>query len=302
MIIAYNNRKDVNFIEYLKNRFARIYPVYLLAILLIIGIKLGSDVNVPDLFLSLFMFQSWIPGKALVINLPGWSLSVELLFYVTFPFLINIIYTKQKLKFTTIWIILFWLVSQILFHLIVYGVIKIPNYSIRDIHYHPLMHLNEFLVGNLAGLFFVKKLKNHQNNYLIIILIIIALIILLLRFPIGLIFHNGLLAVLFVPLILFISMSNDKITTVFSQNIFIFLGEMSFGLYILQAPIWIVFSDYRMQKYLGLDKQLDFSISFLIRLTLLLIISALSYLFFEKPLRTIIKNYKQPKSIKNAQL
>lgn len=33
MIIAYHNKSEINFIEYFKNRFARIYPVYLLAIL-----------------------------------------------------------------------------------------------------------------------------------------------------------------------------------------------------------------------------------------------------------------------------
>lgn len=292
MVIAYNNQKNIDFINYLKNRFARIYPIYLLSILLLIIFKLGTNINTLDMFLSLFMLQSWIPGKALIINFPAWSLSVELFFYITFPFLMNIIYTKLKLKSTAIWIILFWLVSQLLFHLVTYGLVKVPNYSINDIYYHPLMHLNEFLIGNIAGLFFVKKLKNHKNNYLIIILIIITLIILLLRFSIGLDFHNGLLAVLFVPLILFISISNDKLTKVFSKKIFVFLGEISFGIYILQIPIWTIFSDYRMDKYFGIDKELNSSMSFFVRLMFLIITSSLSYLLLEKPLRTIIKNYK----------
>lgn len=289
MIIAYGSRDNINFMEYIKNRLARIYPVYLLAIFLILGASLFKNSNYSDLLLNILMIQSWIPQKALTINLPGWSLSVELFFYIAFPILMNKIYSKLKLKINAIWIISFWLISQIIFHLIFYGTLKIPHYTTLDMYYHPLMHFNEFLIGNLTGLFFLKNLKNHQKNYLPIIVIILLLLILLLRFPIGLDFHNGLLAILFVPLIVLISLSNDRITEIFSRSKFIFLGEISFGLYILQAPVWIIFSDYRLEKYFGLHKESDFTFSFFIRLLILITLSTVSYLYFEKPIRNIIK-------------
>lgn len=289
MIIAYGRLESVNFMQYIKNRLARIYPVYLLAIFLIVGICLFKDINVSDLLLNIFMLQSWVSQKALTINMPGWSLSVEFFFYITFPILVNKLYSKLEFKINVIWIILFWLISQLIFHLILYGILKIEYYNTRDIMYHPLMHLNEFLIGNLAGLFFFKKLKNHKKNYLSIILVLLLVLILLLRFPIGLNFHNGLLAVIFVPLILLLSLSNDKFTKMFSRREFIFLGEISFGIYILQAPVWIIFSDYRLEKYFGLNKELDFTISFFIRLLILMILSVLSYLYFEKPIRNIIR-------------
>lgn len=292
MIIAYGNRENVNFLEYIKNRLARIYPVYLLAIFLVIIINLFKNLNILDLLLNLIMIQSWVPQKALTMNFPGWSLSVEMFFYISFPFLANRIYSNQNLKFNAIWIILFWLISQIIFHLIVYDIFKVPNYNTKDMSYFPLMHFNEFLVGNLAGLFFVNKLKNHQKNYLSSIIFSLILLIILLKFPIGFNFHNGLLALIFVPLILFISMSNDKITKIFSKRIFIFLGEISFGIYILQFPVWTIFSDYRMWKYFGLNKQLDFTSSFLIRLLVLITISTLNYLYFEKPIRNQIKKLR----------
>lgn len=302
MIIAYGNREKINFIEYIKNRLARIYPVYLLAILLILSSTLFKNVNISDLLLNLFMVQSWIPQKALTMNFPGWSLSVEMFFYILFPFLMNRIYSKQKLKINAIWIILFWLISQIIFHLIVYKTLKISNYTTRDMFYFPLMHFNEFLIGNLTGLFFLKKLKNHQKNYLPIILVIILSLIFLLRFPIGLNFHNGLFALIFVPLILLISSSNDKITTMFSKRMFVFLGEISFGIYILQVPIWVIFSDYKMEKYFELNKELDFTSSFIIRLLILIVTSTLSYLYLEKPIRNLIKNYVQQRFCAIARL
>lgn len=292
MIIAYRGQEKINFLEYIKNRLARIYPVYLLAIFIILALKIFRNINITDLFLNIFMIQSWFPQKALTINFPGWSLSVELFFYVTFPFLINKVYAKQKLKNNTIWIILFWLISQTVFYLITHNNLKIPYYEIKDIFYNPFMHLNEFLIGNLAGLLFITKLKNKQKNYLPFIILLIFSLIFLLKFPIGLDFHNGFLAIIFVPLILLISLSNDKITKIFSNNKFVFLGEISFGLYILQVPVWMIFSDYRMEKYFSLNKESDFTSSFIIRLFILLILSSLSYIYFEKPLRNKIKKLR----------
>ena len=45
-----------------------------------------------------------------------------------------------------------------------------------------------------------------------------------------------------------------------------------------------------MDKYLGLNKESDFTSSFFMRLVLLIFVSSLSYLYIEKPLRTYIKN------------
>ena len=264
MIVAYKNQEKINFAAYIKNRLARIYPVYLLGILLILSDSFFKNVNISDLLLSIFMIQSWIPQKALAINSPAWSLSVELFFYITFPFLINSVYNKLKLKNNAYWIILFWLISQIVFHLITHNNLQIPYYTIKDIHYNPFMHFNEFLIGNLAGLFFMDKLKNKQKNYLPYILLAILSLIVLFKFPIGLNFHNGLLALIFVPLVLLISLTNDKITKVFTNNKFVFLGEISFGIYILQFPVWILFSDYRMEKYFALGKEEGCSYSFFI--------------------------------------
>ncbi len=292
MIVAYENKSSVNFGEYIKNRLARIYPVYLLAIFLKLAIGLFQNINISDLFLNVLMIQSWAPNKALTINGPGWSLSVELFFYVTFPFLINRIYPKLKLEMNAIWIISFWLVSQIIFHLNAYGFLELPFYTFKNISYHPIMHLNEFLVGNLAGLIFMKKQINDQRNYLPIILLLIASLILLFKFRMGLMFHNGFLAIIFVPLILYLSLSKDIITKAISGKGFIFLGEISFSIYILQNPVWTIFSDYRMKKYFGLHKEFDFTSSFLIRLFILIALSSLIYIYFERPLRNKIKNLR----------
>ncbi len=291
MIIAYGSRGPVNFFEYLKNRMARIYPVYLLALFWLLCID-KFNFDPVDLFLNVIMIQSWFPGKAMTLNFPGWSLSVELFFYSVFPLLLNAVYSKLKWQINALWIIVFWIVSQIVVHRVSQGTLGIPGFSVSDLSYHPILHLNEFLVGNITGLLFLNKLKSYNRNYLPAIVGLFVLLIIALKFSHGYNLHNGLLCVIFAPLILLMTLSNDKITHFFSRKPFVFLGEISFGVYILQFPVWKFFADHKMELYLGLDPRLDFTRSFLIRLMILLVLATISYLFFEKPLRTRIQKLR----------
>lgn len=290
MIIAYHNNKKINFLTYIKNRFARVYPVYFLAILMTLFIYLFKGIKVIDLILNVLMLQAWFPGKSLTVNFPGWSLSVELFFYLSFPILFNSIYRNRYKKSISFFIMFFWILNQLVFHVLIKSdSINISPYTKLDLYYHPILHFNEFLIGNLAGLFFIEKLKNKTGNYTKFILIIFLLLILVLKFPLGLEYHNGLLSVLFVPLIFLVSLNKDKFNDFLNRKELIFLGEISFGIYILQRPIWKLISSHFLEKYFGLDKENDFTISFFIRFIFLIFISSLSYIYFETPIRNKIK-------------
>jgi peptidoglycan/LPS O-acetylase OafA/YrhL len=69
-------------------RFARIYPVYLLA--MILSIPIGMSAYTGPALPQFVCLQSWnfLWGGSLVANwnMPAWTISVELFFYVTFPF------------------------------------------------------------------------------------------------------------------------------------------------------------------------------------------------------------------------
>jgi peptidoglycan/LPS O-acetylase OafA/YrhL len=296
MIIAYGYKSRVSFIDFIKNRVARIYPVYILAILLLLANNHFAFPNKGDLLLNCLMLQAWVPGKALTINYPGWSLSVELFFYILFPISYNRIYSKLNFKTLATLIISFWVMSQIVFHLlVVFHVINISFYSDLDIHYNPLMHLNQFLAGNLAGLYFLKFLVNKQGNYTIPIVSLLATLLVILKYSNSIPdYHNGLLCVIFVPLIIFIALNKSMLTGFFSKPFFIFLGEISFGIYILQYSIWNILSDHRMLKFLKIDPATNTTVCFFVRLLILIAFAAISYLIFEKPLRNLIKGLKLP--------
>ncbi|OCK50581.1 hypothetical protein BA768_05375 [Chryseobacterium sp. CBo1] len=290
MIIAYGSKKNIDSYSYLKNRFSRIYPLYLFAILLMLILQTfdaKEDFVFSDLLLNVLMLQAWFPEKVFTVNLTGWSLSVEFLFYAIFPLMFNFFYQKYKLKQLVIPVFLIWLFTQIFLICAINGHWVIVNESItkKFLLYFPLMHINQFLAGNLAGLFFIQHLKNRSGNYDLIITLLFCLIPLALIFrPEYLNYHDGLLALIFIPLIIFISLNTGIITKIFSKKIFVFLGEISYGIYILQIPVF-GFTEYALQR-LRIFGDLKL---FLCGVTALLFFSALSYLFIEKPLREKIK-------------
>ncbi|GAB3712001.1 acyltransferase family protein [Flavobacterium koreense] len=99
MIVSYWNKGTINWADYMKNRMARIYPVYFLALFIALFTAiLKLDVNLFDVLYNLLMIQTWIPERALTGNPPGWSISVEFFFYFIFPFLLNYIYKPNVAK------------------------------------------------------------------------------------------------------------------------------------------------------------------------------------------------------------
>ncbi len=81
-----------------KNRFARIYPAYALALLVSLPAHAYSAFVahitpvtpfIGSLLLVPFLLQAWLPPLALAWNTPAWSLSVEAFFYAGFPSLLR---------------------------------------------------------------------------------------------------------------------------------------------------------------------------------------------------------------------
>ncbi len=292
MVVAYNKKEEINALDYYKNRIARIYPVYLFAIVLFIvhNLIFGKYLNINDILLNLATIQAWIPGKALSLNYPGWSLSVEFFFYALFPLLFNFIYKRFNYIIVLIAVIFIWLGSQFFFNILVNSPFY-QGYGSKShdfLYYFPLLHLNQFLLGNLAGYYFIKN-PDKQGNYDLLILGLCVLLVLILRFSFGINYHNGLMAIIFVPIILAISYNQGFLTKLFTNKFLIFLGEISFGMYILQVP-----SYYWSKQLLNLFQINDDSATFYFSVLILILISILSYLIIETPSRNFLKNLSFP--------
>jgi len=289
MIIAYNRFPKIDAVDYLRNRFARIYPLIILSLLPFIGALLlfPGKVSLGAIVLNLTTLQAWIPGYATVGNYPLWSLTVEIFFYICFPFLLNKIYKKYPLKNIVISIIAIWAVTMVIQHVLLNSVSNngAQAFSSDIIYYFPPMHLNQFLIGNLAGLFVVAKQVSSGRRYDVFVLLSAAVIFLFLKYPFGINYHDGFLAWFFASFIIFLSLNTGIITKIFNLKPLVFLGEISFAIYVLQFPVFEITSTLIEKLHITANANLIFYIC----LGLLIAVSAFCHIFVELPLRNRIK-------------
>ena len=157
----------------------------------------------------------------------------------------------------------------------------------------PLIRLNEFLIGNLAGLFYLnykkrketlqKSYKKNYDFWLILLAVIFLFVLknnkimsLFLGFQLE--YANGLLMPFYVSFILLISLNKGFLDSFFDKKIFVTLGGMSYALYILQDGVFAwtlaIHTRFKLQNY-AIPR---FYYSFLI----LLLVSFFVYYFFDK--------------------
>ena len=302
MAIAYYqvdgaNRSELNKVKYWVARFARIYPVYLFALLIIVAAKyktLGED---WDVFLShIFLVQSWIPGYPITLNTPGWSLSVEAFFYLCFPFLIFWVY-KKGIKQLAVFSIVLWIATQLILTYQLNSEAYVPKNHLHDfIYYNPAMHLSSFLLGMLCGIYLKHTQNKLTNNNGLLLFLSFSLIFLLIWarphleniLNLKLAYTNGLLAPAFLLFIITLARHQGIVSKVFSNSKLVLLGEASYSLYILQKPIHGIYDKIIVPRI-----SLNETLHFYIFLVLLIIISIFSYKYFETPMRQFIRKKLQ---------
>lgn len=289
MILAYGNNEKILFSSYFRNRLARIYPLYFFSLLLTCAVFVFLDypVGTFSFFNSVLLVQAWNPQIVMDLNYPGWSISVEFFFYLLFPFLFNRLFSKHSLGKTALVTILVWILSQLIINLILESSflnLKDNRQLSNFVHYSPILHLNEFLLGIVGSLFFIKIKDSwgKKLDLLAVVFFLVTLIILYNGLPIN--SHNGALAIIFIPIIIILSLNTGYITKLFKNKVLVFLGEISFGVYILQVPIFLIVE-------IGLNWMgiYDKNYNFWIGLICLLISSIISFLVIEKPIGSLIR-------------
>lgn len=294
MAIAYyqTEPKPLSKKRYWIARFARIYPVYFVALILMVAASYSELGQKPlALPLHLTMLQAWLPGYPMTLNNPGWSLSVEAFFYLCFPFLLAFIY-RSGLRYLTLIALICWMLTQ---YVLLTGINSndyMANGSLHDfVYYNPLMHINAFLAGLVCGVLFKQNANKQAPSKSIWLVASLLLIIVLLEarpwlesiLGFSIAYTNGLIAPAFLLFIWLLACSQGRIQRWLSHPLLVLLGEASFSLYILQKPVFGIYNKV-LEKKLNLGEVADFYVA----LVLLIIISVASYKLFETPLRSLI--------------
>ena len=218
-------------------RFARIYPVYLLSML--IALPFYIHLSAPIKLAVLAMVQAWNPfhpewGGAW--NYPAWSLSVEAFFYLVFPF-----FQKWIEKRTDGVVIIILAISTV-----VCVVARTPLQSIGareslafglGLGPLPILRLPEFLLGVSLGNYFSRGGVFFRNSSYVYLSLLATVI--LLSLPIG--SWVSLVVVPFATTIYGIASRPTLLSACLSSRLMVLLGGASYCVYLLQAPIrdWV---------------------------------------------------------------
>lgn len=286
-ILTVNYKQLVHVKQFYLNRFARIYPLYLFALvftlLLVYNARTPNEtIGFTKVFLNASLLQAWFKQYVLTYNYPAWSLSVEAFFYLLFPYVMYLLQNK-KITSQLFYIVLCWLAMQVASMLMI---VK-GNYFIL---YHPLFHLSTFLIGIAGGKLFMVRYALLVSNISKLELLSAAAVLVICYLIISkniffnTFYHNGFLAPVFVLFIYTMALSNKRFFTSFNIRGLQYLGEISYGIYILQIPVSIL-------VYGLIDRTIHTSstLSFYIFLTVLICMSAITHECIEKPCRALIR-------------
>jgi peptidoglycan/LPS O-acetylase OafA/YrhL len=270
-VLAYNyagraRAGTLDRVRFWKARFTRLYPVYLLSLLLAWRMVTAEyHAHSHGMFwtgmaLTPLLLQGWVPAVATFLNTPAWTMSAESFYYVLFPWLAR---WKKPAKAWRCVIQLgaVWGLGMIPGALYIAinpdGIAHPDRWSwgpwLQVLKFTPLPHLASFVFGVvLAEL--DEMVERAGRLRLLLGLIGFAGSFWLLwlgpRVPYA-IMHDGLLMPLFGCIILGLAGENP-LARALSWRPLVFVGEASYCLYLLHFNLWNLIHDSHMLERLGL--------------------------------------------------
>lgn len=238
--------------KYFIRRFFRIAPAYFLIITLValigkstvLGWSTETSISWQN-FLAHTTFTNFL-FKQYANSILGveWTIAVEVVFYLILPLILMLIsHNKNSLKMLVFLFIASFLISIILYYLLLtpHG----RSYFYAPIFF-PVIHFPTFILGILT--YQITKIidirKYNSNIYFIFYIICLIFYIWLIRpyFIENIQYYGGIdylvSSTVFAPLLLGLAVrQKDRLYSIFCNKITIFIGKISFSLYLVHYII-----------------------------------------------------------------
>jgi peptidoglycan/LPS O-acetylase OafA/YrhL len=304
-VLAYNyagraREGRLDKVRFWKARFTRLYPVYLLSLVLGYQTFFGERAaHTTHMFwlgtiLTPLLLQGWIPEIATFWNTPAWTMSAEAAYYLAFPWLAALRLPKRVsghvLRLLAVWLI--GIIPGALY--VLYnpdGIVPVDRFStgpwLQALKFTPLPHLPGFVFGVLLAS--LDEVVGRDGLLRLGLGLfgfagIYGVLVMGPRVPYALI-HDGVLMPLFGCLILGLSGTN-VLAKLFGFRAFVFVGESSYCLYLMHFNLWNLLHASGVLPALGLarfDPWLSYAI---------LVGSGLAVLYLvEKPAQKLLRQW-----------
>lgn len=269
-------------------RFSRIWPLYVVSLLLGSLVYHGTPA-LPVAAATLLMVQSWNPFDLYMAgawNYVCWTLSVEALFYLIFPFVQR--WLQERSTRVQSGVLLGALALTVAGHTGVHGF----GYPVSGVfRFLPLaiVRIPDFLTGVCMGNLYLRRLEKRSPGFPIVRSFGLAtwtglcLSIYLLCHEEG--WRTACSGVAFALFLAGITLEDTSLKRILSLKPVQVGGQISFAMYLLQWPCKMGVN--QLATHLGIPSQ---SIRFIADLTILLLLSAICYYSIEVPARHVLRS------------
>lgn len=282
--VAYSGRisnGSFNTRQFVKKQWIKIYPLHIFTfiIMLILDLRLKVDYDLSVIIPNILLLQSWLPADKyyFVANGLSWFLCDILFFYIIFKSLNNYILNKLG-NGRIIYII------SVVFLLYMFLVTIISDSMINPILYaNPLTRMLDFSIGIILYKIYISDIGQAMRNSIIkksrLKVSFFEIIMMMSVFAIAIAYiylpqriRTVSLFWLVIPLfILFFAMSdksNGVFTIMLQRKIMVWLGNISFELYIMHGPVLRIFNSISLQLGLKSGSIVHFTFFTLILITI----------------------------------
>ncbi|HEY8161044.1 MAG TPA: acyltransferase [Methylocystis sp.] len=283
--------------QYFWNRFARIYPIYLLAALLALPWLARNFANNSFassticavlatfilLVFGLFLIQAWLPQTfEFWNNSASWSISNEAFFYLLFPFARDLLISASSRQLIALFLALSLLSSMVPVSSIVFS--NSPR-SFALFYALPFFRSAEFLCGIIAFVL-MKRIEwsaTIRNSLLIVLILGFVYVALLGRWLPGYTLHNWILIPAVSSALVLLYKSEMNGGKLLCGSVFVWLGQISYCFYSFQFHV------LEGLRWLLPIETIGGTAYALVATILLLVVSASAHHFVEEPARVWIR-------------
>jgi peptidoglycan/LPS O-acetylase OafA/YrhL len=296
-ILTVSARETDTLPRFYRRRFVKIYPNYLVTFGLALVVIAGATTH--GVLPNLFLMQAWQPNYDIVFSVdpPGWSLSCELLFYLSFPFLLRLI---RKIDVNRLW---YW-VAGVLLAIVAIAVVSgtllpkgpflpdgqpISMVQFWFVYVLPPVRTLDFVLGMLIGTLVLNgKWVGPRLGTAAVLFVVFYLVSTRLPYVFGLDAATIIPIALLVPAGALADVNGQR--SVLRSRFAVFLGEISFAFYLIHVIIML-----GLRPMFGATALFSAPVAFLIVLFTLVVAVLAAWLLYALVEKPIMKRFSSPR-------